>query len=102
MLRGLTSPPKGGHTAGAGMWQAAVSDTAFQPLNPQVQMNRWKWISEPGLTEQAALLPPTSYTGQAIVTDGEDTKKASTILHQKSRDEGWMLRVKRVFSGSWN
>lgn len=68
------------------MRQAAVSDTVFQPLHPQVQMNKWKWISEPEVTEQAALLPLTSYRGQAIVTDGEGTKKASTILHQKSWD----------------
>lgn len=85
------------------MWQAAVSDTMFQPLHPQVQTNRWKWISvNQGLTKQAALLPLTLYRGQAAGADGEHAQKASTFPHQKSM--GWMdvECQKRVFSGFWN
>lgn len=67
------------------MWQAAVSDPMLQPLHPQVQTNRWKWISvNQGLTKQAAPLPLTLYRGQAAGADGEYAQKESTFLRQKS------------------
>lgn len=65
------------------MWQAVVSDTTSQPQHPQVQTNRWKWVSVNKEVREAALLPLGSHRGQAVGTDGVHTKKGSIFLHQK-------------------